>query len=180
MTKANPKPKVGGPRVRPKNPVRRVRKSALTSEPRPRPTEADYEVGYKRPPKSTQFKPGVSGNPKGRPKGSKSFETDFLKEMGQKLSTVENGRRRKLTKQQILAKKVINDGLTGSQKQSLDVLKFSIGLEQQAQARNKSDGPAMSEVAKDSKRILSRMRRKFEAESRCKEDDDDSDEAGED
>lgn len=28
----------------------------------------DNTVGYKRPPKSTQFKPGVSGNPKGRPK----------------------------------------------------------------------------------------------------------------
>ena len=28
----------------------------------------DYEVGYGRPPKKTQFKKGQSGNPKGRPK----------------------------------------------------------------------------------------------------------------
>jgi hypothetical protein len=28
----------------------------------------DYEVGYKKPPKATQFKPGQSGNPAGRPK----------------------------------------------------------------------------------------------------------------
>jgi hypothetical protein len=28
----------------------------------------DYEVGYKRPPKSRRFKAGVSGNPRGRPK----------------------------------------------------------------------------------------------------------------
>jgi len=28
------------------------------------------EVGYKRPPKATRFKPGQSGNPKGRPKGT--------------------------------------------------------------------------------------------------------------
>ena len=27
-------------------------------------------VGYKRPPRATQFKPGQSGNPKGRTKGS--------------------------------------------------------------------------------------------------------------
>lgn len=27
-----------------------------------------YEVGYGRPPKATQFKPGQSGNPKGRPR----------------------------------------------------------------------------------------------------------------
>ena len=28
----------------------------------------DYEVGYGRPPSHTQFKKGLSGNPKGRPK----------------------------------------------------------------------------------------------------------------
>lgn len=31
-------------------------------------THDDYEVGYKKPPKATQFKKGESGNPKGRPK----------------------------------------------------------------------------------------------------------------
>ena len=31
-----------------------------------------YEVGYGKPPKSTQFKPGRSGNPKGRTKGSRN------------------------------------------------------------------------------------------------------------
>jgi hypothetical protein len=29
---------------------------------------SDFEVGYKKPPKNTQFKPGQSGNPRGRPK----------------------------------------------------------------------------------------------------------------
>ena len=37
-----------------------------------RPAAADYEVGYARPPKATRFKPGVSGNPRGRPKGSRN------------------------------------------------------------------------------------------------------------
>jgi hypothetical protein len=31
---------------------------------------AGYEVGYGKPPKETRFKPGQSGNPKGRPKGA--------------------------------------------------------------------------------------------------------------
>lgn len=31
-----------------------------------------YEVGYGKPPSGTQFKPGRSGNPKGRPRGSRN------------------------------------------------------------------------------------------------------------
>lgn len=31
-----------------------------------------HEVGYGKPPKARQFKPGQSGNPKGRPKGSRN------------------------------------------------------------------------------------------------------------
>jgi hypothetical protein len=37
-----------------------------------RPASPHYEVGYGRPPVETRFKPGQSGNPRGRPKGSKN------------------------------------------------------------------------------------------------------------
>lgn len=36
--------------------------------------------GYADPPKETQFKPGVSGNPKGKPKGTKHIST-WIQEM---------------------------------------------------------------------------------------------------
>lgn len=46
---------------------------------------AQYDVGYGKPPQETRFKPGVSGNPKGRPKGSKnktpSLSEDRLKQI---------------------------------------------------------------------------------------------------
>jgi hypothetical protein len=44
-------------------------RKALT---RNRPARGDYAVGYGKPPKATRFKPGVSGNPRGRPKGSQN------------------------------------------------------------------------------------------------------------
>lgn len=34
--------------------------------------DASYEVGYGKPPQSTRFQPGKSGNPHGRPKGAKN------------------------------------------------------------------------------------------------------------
>ena len=35
------------------------------------------ERNYRKPPKASQFKPGQSGNQKGRPKGVRNFETDL-------------------------------------------------------------------------------------------------------
>jgi hypothetical protein len=37
-----------------------------------------YTVGYRKPPKETQFKKGVSGNPRGRPKGSRNLNSVIL------------------------------------------------------------------------------------------------------
>jgi hypothetical protein len=37
-----------------------------------RPITSEYEVGYGKPPAETRFRPGKSGNPRGRPKGSKN------------------------------------------------------------------------------------------------------------
>jgi hypothetical protein len=37
-----------------------------------RPDSLPYEVGYGKPPAETRFKPGRSGNPKGRPKGARN------------------------------------------------------------------------------------------------------------
>ena len=48
-------------------------------------TPADESVGYGRPPRAHQFKPGQSGNPKGRPKGSKNESTILREILQQKI-----------------------------------------------------------------------------------------------
>jgi hypothetical protein len=40
--------------------------------PPPSPEATPYEVGYRKPPVESRFKPGQSGNPKGRPKGARN------------------------------------------------------------------------------------------------------------
>ncbi|MDG1416443.1 MAG: DUF5681 domain-containing protein [Maricaulis sp.] len=54
-------------------------------------------VGYANPPKSTQFKRGKSGNPKGRPKGSKNLSTMIEETLYSKIPIREGGSSRQVT-----------------------------------------------------------------------------------
>ena len=53
----------------------------------------DYEVGYGKPPKHSQFKKGRSGNPKGRPKGAKGFVASLKRVLSEETGLRRLGRR---------------------------------------------------------------------------------------
>ena len=68
----------------------------MTDKRHPSAPQADDAVGYGRPPRPTRFQPSRSGNPKGRPKGSKNFSTLFSEELAQPVTLTENGKRRRM------------------------------------------------------------------------------------
>ncbi len=68
----------------------------------------DGGVGCGRPPVHSQFKPGQSGNPKGRPKQSKNVDVLVRKEANQPVYITENGRRRKVSKAELIIKSLFN------------------------------------------------------------------------
>ncbi|RWC10804.1 MAG: hypothetical protein EOS52_23840 [Mesorhizobium sp.] len=71
-------------------------------------------VGYGKPPKHARFRPGQSGNPKGRPKTkSKSFATGILAELEQSVVVRENGRELKLTKRAVIVKMLVAKAMKG-------------------------------------------------------------------
>jgi hypothetical protein len=80
------------------------------------------EVGYRRPPVSGQFKKGASGNPKGRPKGSKNFLTLLEKELAQKIVVNENGKKRSITRLQAMVKRMVAGALQGDHKALLSLV----------------------------------------------------------
>lgn len=52
----------------------------------------DGAVGYKKPPKAHQFKPGQSGNPSGRRKAQPTFANDLADELRESITLHEKGR----------------------------------------------------------------------------------------
>jgi hypothetical protein len=75
--------------------------------------DEDFEVGFKKPPKATQFKKGRSGNPRGRPKGSRNLATAFIAISREKMSVTERGRRLIMTKGDVILHRMINEAITG-------------------------------------------------------------------
>ena len=73
----------------------------------------DYEIGYGKPPKSTRFKPGQSGNPRGRTRGQPNILTDVLKELAEQIQIQERGREKTVSKQRALVKALVAKSLKG-------------------------------------------------------------------
>lgn len=92
------------------------------------PDKDRYEVGYGKPPKSGQFQKGKSGNPRGRPKGPRGLKTDLKAELGERVTITENGRPRKLTKQQLMVKQLAAKAVKGDMRAISKLAELAISL----------------------------------------------------
>jgi hypothetical protein len=84
-----------------------------------------YPVGYKRPPAHTRFKPGQSGNPSGRAKGSQNIRTLFTKIMREKVSLREGANVRQVSKAEAILRGMIVSALKGDAKSAGAVLRIA-------------------------------------------------------
>jgi hypothetical protein len=74
-----------------------------------------YEVGYRKPPRHTQYRPGQSGYPAGRRKGVRNLKTDVKRTLAMKVKVKENGRTRTKSTQEaalmVLREKALNGNI---------------------------------------------------------------------
>lgn len=88
--------------------------------------EDEEPVGYGRPPKHSRFKPGRSGNPRGRPKSARGLRTLLREEMHERVSVTENGKTKKLSKLQIIIKRLVERAAKGDPKAISSLIDLNI------------------------------------------------------
>jgi hypothetical protein len=78
--------------------------------------ERPHEVGYQKPPQHSRFKPGQSGNPHARQKAGRDFAKLFSQALDQTITVTEDGRRRKITKREVLVRQLVDRAAQGNPK----------------------------------------------------------------
>lgn len=83
---------------------------------RPHRSDSSYAVGFGRPPKHTQFKPGQSGNPKGRSPQSPNMATIVRQVLGEQTPIRTGGRVRRMSKIEALFRSLLARAFKGDPK----------------------------------------------------------------
>lgn len=101
-------------------------------------------VGYKRPPVHTRFKPGQSGNPSGRAKGSQNLQTLFKKILNEQISLREGLRVRKVSKAEAVLRGLVIGALKGEARSVDTVFRLAEKIGQFEQ--NKEQQASVTEI----------------------------------
>ena len=138
---------------------------------------ADYEVGYKKPPKRTRFQPGRSGNPRGRPKATKNLKTDLQEELREKVLVREGEQSRRVSKQRAVVKTLVARTLKGDARAAGHLLSLMVRLTDTGEG-----APEFEEVLNDDElEILrafeERLRQTDEVDDPVKDDENQEDES---
>jgi len=102
----------------------------------------DNSVGYGRPPKHSRFKKGQSGNPKGRPKGSRNFANILEEELDQKVSVTDGGKRRRVSKRRLAIRQQVNKAAQGDPKAFQAIARLHREMEEGTAGPSGHDGGA--------------------------------------
>lgn len=104
-----------------------------------------YAVGYGKPPRHTQFRPGQTGNPRGRPKAPRAFDELIEKELSQLVTVREGDQSRRLPKRTVIVKQLVKKAMEGEDR-ALRSLLMLIGAAKTEKQRAAAIGEADSDA----------------------------------
>jgi len=129
-------------------------------------TEGDYQIGYGKPPRHTGFQKRRSGNPKGRPKGSKNLATLLTEALDEKVQVTEDGKRRRVTKRELVIKQLVNKSASAD----LRAIKQLTDIAERA-ARHAADSPAAPPppaITAADEEVIAELRKRIERDIRAR------------
>lgn len=88
------------------------------------PKESNYTVGYKKPPRHSQFKPGQSGNLKGRPKAAKGLHSIVRETLTQKVTVRTASGEKKISRIEAVLQKTVEQAMRGNPRAMAELLKL--------------------------------------------------------
>lgn len=95
----------------------------------------DYEVGYRKPPRHSQYKLGQSGNLKGRPRRARNLSTLLGDALNERLVVTERGRRRTKSVLEVIVAQLLKQSLGANLKATAMTLSLVAQLESAAAAQ---------------------------------------------
>src|SRR5271169_1116950 len=129
-------------------------------------TQGDYEIGYCKPSRQAGFQKGRSGNPRGRPKGSKNLATLLSQALDEKVTLTEDGRRRRVTKRELVVKQLVNKSASAD----LRAIKQLIDIVERVEGRSGASptpppSPAFSAADEE---VITELKKRMERDIRAK------------
>jgi hypothetical protein len=121
--------------------VRAHRDRALRSS-----SGASYQTGYRKPPKQHQFRPGQSGNRKGRPKGAKNTATLLREILDRKIEIRTGSTLRKISVREAMLTRFAESALKGDTKSATFLLQRYDLEESDLEQANRETTPEEQEI----------------------------------
>jgi hypothetical protein len=119
----------------------------------PKNAPLDYEVGYGKPPLASRFKPGQSGNPAGRKRGTLNINSILKKAMSEVVVVNERGRNKRLTKMEVAVRQLINKAAAGD----IKAFKLAYAMASQIDPSVETVSPDLLADQEQARQLLSRL-----------------------
>jgi ribosomal 50S subunit-associated protein YjgA (DUF615 family) len=127
----------------------------------------DYEVGYGMPPHNSRFRKGVSGNPKGRPKGTQNVATVLQQTLQQRVIIIENGQRKTITKLEAALTQLINKAASGD----LGALKLLVSLTRSEEERHPAEASEKEQFGEADQHVMESILKRFSKQAKENHDE---------
>jgi hypothetical protein len=125
----------------------------------------DQDGSHRDPPRSHRFKPGQSGNPRGRPRGTRNLRTDLTQLLKKHIPVREDGETRHISRQEAILLSLYGKGVRGDVRAIMSILTMLMKLEPATASK-----PDQDEVSqRDQEIIEDYLRRKAAIQAQNKE-----------